>query len=707
MAVIQTIRNKFGPIIVIIIGISLAVFVLETALQSETGLLRGSSDVVGVIDGEKIRYAELARLIEENINNYKLQSNQSNPDENTLNSLREQTWNQLINEKINYEEYRKLGLTVPVEELKQMFFSSDPVPEIRQAFTNPQTGVFDPMVVRNYYENLDQTGPNERPGERRQRWVNFEKAQKEQRLNNKYIALIKGAVYVPGWLAEQEYDERNRKAAVRFIVMPYHLIPDTAVTVNDGELLAYLNANKARFQQEESRSMEYVLFTVNPSPEDTAQARNYIQEVYEKLLPNPMDTDLIKLYADKGLDPIYYSVDEVESETVADTLFQVKPGTLLGPYFEESAFRLAVLLDRRPVPDSVRSRHILVRVDPGGDSVAARKKIDSIALLARNGEPFDSLAKKFSDDEGTRDKGGEIGMVGQGQLVKNFNRFLFFDGRLGELKVVRTEFGYHLIRIDEIKNVQPRVQVALFSRPIEPSSETDKRIYDQAQRFAAENRTAEQFDRAVSEQRLQRLTAPVVMKNTYNLPGIPQGRQLVQWAFAAQVGEVSSPFAIDNHYVVALLRGAKAKGTPALADVRPQVEQAVRKEKKATLLAAQLQEALALNATLEGVAAKVSQPVKEAQNVMFSNAYAENLGYEPKVIGVIFSLEKGKLSQPVAGEQGVFVVQLENLEAPPPIADYSQFKQQTLSSLQPRMQFQVTETLKKMSRIEDNRVRFF
>ncbi|MCS6990409.1 MAG: SurA N-terminal domain-containing protein [Chitinophagales bacterium] len=707
MALIQTIRNKFGPIVVILIGVSLAVFVLETALQSETALLRGSTDVVGIIDGEKIRYAELANRIEENISNYKLQTNQSNIDENTLNSLREQTWNQLINERINHEEYRKLGLSVPVEELKQMFFSNDPVPEIKQAFTNPQTGVFDPVVVRNYYENLDQTGPNERPGERRQRWVNFEKAQKEQRLSSKYSALIKGAIYVPKWLAEEDYKDKNRRAQIRFVMLPYHLIPDTEVNVTDGELLAYLNANKARFQQEESRHLEYVLFTVNPSPEDTAVARRYIEEVYQKLLPNPVDTDLIKLYADKGLDPYYYSQDEIESETVSDTLFKVKLGTLIGPYFEEGAYKLAVLLDRRSVPDSVKARHILVRVEPGADTSAAWKKIDSIARLANNGEPFDSLAKKFSEDEGTRNNGGNLGSIAQGKTVKNFNHYLFFEGKVGELRIVRTEFGYHLIRIDEIINSRPKVQVALISRAVEPSSETDKRIYDQAQRFAAENATAELFDRAVTEKRLQKLTAPVVMKNTYSLPGLPQGRQLVQWAFAAEVGEVSAPFAIENHYVVALLRGAKQKGTPALADVRPQVEMAVRKEKKGALLAARLQEALALNATLEGVAAKVGQPVKKADHVVFSNAYAENLGYEPRVIGAVFALNPEKISQPILGEQGVFVVQVDSITEPPAIADYSQFKQQIQSSLQPRMQYQVTEALKKMAQIEDNRVRFF
>ncbi|MBP9882118.1 MAG: SurA N-terminal domain-containing protein, partial [Chitinophagales bacterium] len=122
MALIGTIRNKLGPIIAIVIGLALAVFILETALNSNSNLLQGSRDVVGSIDGEKIRYQDFANRVEEGVQNYKLQSNQSNIDDNIIFSLRDQTWNQLITEQVNGEEYRKLGLKVTPEELKDMFF---------------------------------------------------------------------------------------------------------------------------------------------------------------------------------------------------------------------------------------------------------------------------------------------------------------------------------------------------------------------------------------------------------------------------------------------------------------------------------------------------------------------------------------------------------------------------------------------------------
>lgn len=122
MAVIQTIRNKLGPIIVIVIGLSLALFILETALNSNTRLMSGNKDVVGVIDGDKIHYRDFQNRVDESVNNYKLQTQQKNVDDNTMFSIRDQTWNQLVSEKINGDQYSKLGLVVGSEELKDMFF---------------------------------------------------------------------------------------------------------------------------------------------------------------------------------------------------------------------------------------------------------------------------------------------------------------------------------------------------------------------------------------------------------------------------------------------------------------------------------------------------------------------------------------------------------------------------------------------------------
>src|SRR6185503_3985596 len=241
----------------------------------------------------------------------------ANVDDNTMFTLREQTWNQMITEQINGSEYKKLGLVVSKEEMKDMFFGKEPVPEIKQAFTNPQTGVFDPLSVKNYYQHLDDPPrEGEQQGERRQRWIAFEKGQRDLRLDNKYADMIKNALYVPKWEAEQDYNEKNTRATVKFVSVPYTTISDSTIKVTDAELQDYINQHAAQFKQEESRTLDYVIFPVIPSVEDTAAVMKDITGIYSKLSASPDDTDLVKLNADNGLDKFYYKKERIPSAYV-------------------------------------------------------------------------------------------------------------------------------------------------------------------------------------------------------------------------------------------------------------------------------------------------------------------------------------------------------------------------------------------------------
>ncbi|MBA2423191.1 MAG: peptidylprolyl isomerase, partial [Chitinophagales bacterium] len=377
------------------------------------------------------------------------------------------------------------------------------------------------------------------------------------------------------------------------------------------------------------------------------------------------------------------------------------------PYFENGSYRIAKLMDRRDAPDSVRARHILIRVEPGSDTIAARKRIDSIYTAFVGGTSFDSLAMQYSDDKGSGQQGGDLGFMTQGKTVKSFNNYLFFEGRPTESKIVKSEFGYHLVQIMESKNIQPTVQVSFISRPLEASSETDKIIFDQATQFASVNRTRDEFNKSTSGNKINKQTAPDVQKNAFQLPGLTSARDVVKWAYQVKLNEVSPVFSLQDNYVVAVLTGIKTEGSMSIDDARPQLEAAVKKEKKAQQIITKLSAAASLNATLESIAASGNQPVKNTENVMFANAYAENIGYEPKVIGQVFSMKENTISKPIPGEQGVFILSVKELSPPTPIADYNSFKQQLLGSLQPRVQYGLTEALKKSVKIQDDRYLFF
>jgi peptidyl-prolyl cis-trans isomerase D len=709
MAVIGTIRNKLGPFIVIIIGLALAVFVLEMAINSNTNLLGSTKDVVAEIGGEKIKIQQYQKLIDEMTANYIMQSGQRNIDQNLTYALREQAWTQMINDYINQTEYAMLGLSVSTEELRDMFYGAEPIAEIKQAFTNPSTGIFDPRAVENFVQNLDQDAEGQAPGTRRAQWVNFEKAQIELRFQEKYKNLVKKAVYIPAWMAQVDYNEKNARASLQYVMVPYTSIADTSVSFTDEELQSYIDRNQEKFKQEESRKIAYASAAIVPSSGDSAISKKWIDEMYASLLAAPGDTNLLKLNSDRGLDQYYYSQTAINSPVAADTLFKLPVGTLYGPYFENSSYRIAKILDRREVPDSVSARHILLRIENEADSNVVKQKADSIFNALNQGTPFDSLAIRFSQDQSTAPTGGKLGYLGQGQTVKNFNQFLFFsNATAGSRKVVKTEFGYHIVEVELVKNMQPAMQVVFISRPVEPSNETDKILFEKISRFASGDLNLENFEENAVEQGLVFQEAPFVRKADYQLPGLPIAREIVQWSFhAKKKGEASAVFSLNTHYVVAIVKELKEEGTSPLADVRAQVEMAVRKEKKGNQIAQQLSGMLSLNTTLESLSQKVNQSVGRAGNVTFGNAYAENIGYEPKVVGTGFGLSLNQFSKPVIGEQGVYVLQLVSLEPAQPIADLTTAKNQLTGMIAPRMEYGITEAVKKTLKIEDNRYLFF
>jgi len=286
-----------------------------------------------------------------------------------------------------------------------------------------------------------------------------------------------------------------------------------------------------------------------------------------------------------------------------DTLFKLTVGTVVGPYFEGGNYKIAKLMDRKDLADSVKSRHVLIRVEEGADTVAAKTKIDSLYKAAISGTPFDSLAKNFSEDKGSAQQGGNIGWVKlESNIVPAYKHYLFFEGKEGEMKIVHSEFGYHLIRIDSVKNISPAVQVDFITRPLNASSTTDKAAFDKATKFASDNNTMEQFEKACEAQKLNKQSAPSVAKNANQLPGLQSARDVVKWAYTAKLGDVSS-FPLDNNYVVAVLTGVKKEGTASVEDVRQQAELLVRKQKKGQQIASQIAAAMS---SCDGTTGKIT-----------------------------------------------------------------------------------------------------
>ncbi|MBA3899454.1 MAG: SurA N-terminal domain-containing protein, partial [Bacteroidetes bacterium] len=271
MSVLAKIRER-STLLLIIIGGALVAFVLGDVLSSGESLFGGRRNEVGAVAGQTISVQEFEARLLKTETNYKLNTGQPSIDEATREMLRQQTWNQLLNEVIMDREYRETGITVSSEELYDMVAGAEPHASVRQAFTDPQTGSFDKNRVIQFLKSMDE----DPTGDTKQRWLEFEAGIKQERINEKYNNLIKKGLYVPKFIADNDYKAKQKNVNLKYVSRRYAEIPDDEITVTDADLKDYHKNNESDFTQEKSRKVEYVVFEVTPSREDVTRTQQDI-----------------------------------------------------------------------------------------------------------------------------------------------------------------------------------------------------------------------------------------------------------------------------------------------------------------------------------------------------------------------------------------------------------------------------------------------
>jgi peptidyl-prolyl cis-trans isomerase D len=697
MSVLGKIREK-STLLLIIIGGALVAFVLGDVLSSGDRFFSGRRNEVGRVAGQTISAQEFEVRVQKMEENYKMNTGMTSIDEQTREMLRQQAWTQMLNEIIMDQEYRDIGITVTSQELYDMVAGNDPHPSVRQAFTDPQSGIFDKNRVLGFLKTMDE----DPTGDAKKRWLEFEKGIKQEKLNEKYQNLIKKGLYVPQKFAQHEYKSKQRNASIQYIAKRYSEIPDEEITVTEGDLKRYHSDNERKYKQEESRKIEFVVFDVMPSSADVQKASESLEKIRDEFAMANDDSVFVKSYSDAGLQFQYFTKEQLTSDL--EQLYSAELGTVIGPFKESNNFRLAKLIEAKMAPDSVKARHILINI-ADGDTATAMAKADSLKRQIKSGKKFAELAEKNSEDFGSATKGGDLGWFTEGTMVKPFNDAAF-QGKKGEMPIVVSQFGVHLIELQEKSVETKRILLAFIDRFIEPSTITFNEVYAQASDFSSRNRTLEDFDKAAADNGYNKRLADNVKPGDRMLSGLEQSRELVRWAYKEEEGSVSKPFEFDNKFVVASLREIREEGIAPLSQVKEQVERAVIREKKADRFMNDFNTALSAN-SIEEIGSKVNARVEAAENVNFSAVSIPGIGREPVLVGSVFGKEKGKISQPLKGETGVFVILVSEIREPQEINDFSFYKNQISSNLSGRVGFEVFEALKENANVTDNRYRFY
>jgi len=462
-------------------------------------------------------------------------------------------------------------------------------------------------------------------------------------------------------------------------------------------------------QTDEVRDIAYVSFDVIPSKEDTLTAEDEINEAFQGFKSTNNPIQFTNLNSDVPYMATSYKKGDILNRYIDSVVFVADTGTVFGPYFEEGAYKLARLISNLSVADSVKVRHILIQPDGQkiADLTAAKRIADSLIVEIKKGVDFGAMVLAYSADKGSLPDTGKIDWFTESvNFVQPF-KDACFNAKKGEIVKAETEFGVHIIEILDQTTPIKKVKVAFLEIAVEPGSKTFQAQYVKASEFQGLNQKSEDFEKAITEQKLIRRIAPNLTAATQVIPGLENSRELVRWTFNNKVKSISEVFEFGNRYIVATITDIKEKGYMPVEQVKELVRTELIKDKKADQIIAKLKDKDLKN--IEALAGLLGTTVQEAQNISFASFQVPGVGFEPQAIATAVAMQPNTNSKPIKGKNGVYVLLNTSLTPAQDVknvnleADINRLKSDYMS----RAGFQAYEALKKHADVFDLRAKFF
>lgn len=704
MAAIGSIR-KHGTLLIIVIGVALLAFILGDLSKSR----RSSREVnIGVVEGEDISYMDFNQQVELRTITTKQQQKKDHLTADEIFRIKDETWRYMVRNVIMDKEYEALGIAVTKAELFELIQGDNPHPQIKQYFSDPNTGIYDRRLIVQYLQNFDNMPP-----EAKQQWLQFEKYIKEDRLRQKYNGLITQGYYVPKALAKLNYQDENTTAKISYVAARYQDIPDSTVTVTDEDYAEYYEENKDLFKEKETCDLSYVIFEVKPSMKDMQDAKEEMNEIYSEFVETDNVARFVQLNSDNRYDSSWKTQGELPVQ-IDTAMFSAKIGKVTKPWLENDEFHIARLVDIAYRPDSMKASHILIayqgafRADPAikRTKEEAKQLADSIFQVVKKSNKFASLVAEYSNDPSAKQNNGDLGWFADGAMVWAFNEAVL-KAKTGKITLAETPFGYHIIKVTGKKDDVKKVKVAMIDRKVLASNQTYQQTFAKASKLAAENKTEEEFDEAVKEDRLNKRSMPKIDKMSNYVAGLNNPRQVVRWAFneGTAVGDVSQVFDLEDMFVVAVVTARSEEGYPPLSEVKSRIVSLVTNQVKGKSL---VQQMMPDKNDLDKLAANFNTDIVEVSALTFNSRNLQGFGQERKVIGSVFALNTGEITEPIVGKSAVFVTRVDNMAKASDKDNYNTTIENLRTEFKQKIdQDIVYRALEESLDVKDNRILFY
>ena len=610
MAVLETIRVKFGVVITVLIAVALLSFIIDpTTLQSVSSSMSSKYDV-GEIDGKAISYTDYQADVEKFSAINEIMTGSSAQNEQQQSSIRDAAWQALVDKYLFEKNAKKAGIHVGVEEMNDIIAGNIDSPVFTQnpAFLD-ENGVFSTDMVREFlsYKDSDQSGRLQLY------WDYLVESAKTQEVYAKYLSLFTQSNVTNALMLSDKMAENNNTFDVEFVMVPFGYTMDSTIVVSADEIKAYYNAHKKFYKQQASRDIEYVVFEVKASDSDIAAANQALVDVYDEFATTENMKSFLLANSDRAYDEGWYKAGELNTVAAVVNDYAFSNNASVSEVLSNgNTFYAVRVMESAMVPDSVYVKYAPATVE----------NVDSLLNVA---EPMWITQVPGYEAVMTAAKNSKVTVNG---LVFNV--------------------------LDRTAPVAKK-KVAVLEKTAVASKETVNGYYAQANTFATKAAGKyENFQKALEEEGVYAHPVNKMPESADRLGAVEHTKEVTRWAFEAKKGDVSNIFTIDNNYfIVAALKNIYEEGYVPVSEVSSQISNILYSEKAGEKQAASVAEKIAGLSDMQAIAEALGTTVSSKSGVAFSNMSAQ--GLDPKFIGAASVAEDGKIYGPLAGSIGVYV----------------------------------------------------
>ncbi len=625
MASLQTLREKGGVIVALVIGLALVAFLLGDLLGSGGTLM--SNNNAGEIDGTSISIADYQQKVDQLYTVAEMTQGQQPSTDEQKAQIQAQAWESFIRKIALMPQLEQLGIKTTNEITTQLFEGKYYSQMLATMFVDPQTGNFSQDYLRAVAANVDQ----DPTGKMSIFWSYLEGEVTDQESVENLRALTNAAAYTTDLEANFVAQLQATSSNINYSATPYTSIADSTVNVTEEQIKKFYDANKALFKEQPSRTISYVTFDALPSAQDYKDAETQANTLAAELKKAPDASGYARANTQGDADDKYYAEDQLSGELAAYA-FGGNQSEIYGPLLNGTEYVMAKVADKKMVRDSIEISQIVLMTNQ-------TKLADSIVNALYKGASFAKLAAKYSLDTQTPE--GKLGVVDPQTLPVQFSKELI-SAKSNDVVVVTLPQQIHVIRVTNTIGNKTKVKLARLSIPIEPSSTTRNMAYAKATEFViAANNKAIGYSKAVTDSSLIARSA-TIYPNQRSVQGVNDSRELASWSYnGANDNSISDVMSFGDSFIVAALTGANEDSFAQLATVAPQIKVQLVREAKTEQI-------------IKNIAQNAPEQNLKADAVTFESYIVGDAGYEPGLAGAVAALKIDENSKPITGYQGVY-----------------------------------------------------